>query len=111
MNMKKFLYTAALLFVTAITSAQNTIKVQAPSVVGLEEQFNVTFVIAESVQFLLDTSRRSFPACLGASAGNLVERPDHKRQENLFTSDDIYIHTDAEGYRIFPDTLCDCIHR
>ncbi|MBP5219000.1 MAG: BatD family protein [Bacteroidales bacterium] len=44
--MKKFLYTAALLFVTAVSSAQNTIKVQAPSVVGLEEQFNVTFVIA-----------------------------------------------------------------
>ena len=47
MNMKKFLYTAALLlFATAISSAQNSIKVQAPNVVGLEEQFNVTFVIA-----------------------------------------------------------------
>ena len=47
MNMKKFLYTAALLlFATVISSAQNSIKVQAPNVVGLEEQFNVTFVIA-----------------------------------------------------------------
>ena len=47
MDMKKFLYTAALLLMaTAIASAQSSIKVQAPNVVGLEEQFNVTFVIA-----------------------------------------------------------------
>ena len=45
--MKKFLYTAALLlFAATVTFAQNSIKVQAPNVVGMEEQFNVTFVVA-----------------------------------------------------------------
>jgi Uncharacterized protein conserved in bacteria len=44
--MRKFLYVAALLLAAAFqTSAQNTIRVEAPDVVAADEQFNVTFII------------------------------------------------------------------
>jgi len=44
--MRKFLYAAALLLTTTMqVFAQNSIKVQAPEVVAVDEQFNVTFII------------------------------------------------------------------
>ena len=44
--MKRLLYIAAFLFMAFFqTSAQNVIRVEAPNVVAVNEQFNVTFII------------------------------------------------------------------
>ena len=46
MNMKRLSYITVLLLSFAWTvSAQSSIKVEAPDVVALDEQFNVTFII------------------------------------------------------------------
>lgn len=48
MKMKKFLYTFALLLLAAFPAfAQQDIRVEAPSVVAVDEQFNVTFIIED----------------------------------------------------------------
>ena len=73
----------ALVAVSLITApgshAQNSIKVEAPNVVGANEQFNVTFIIEG------EKSPSDFSAY-------------------FFSSVDIHLYPSAKGYRHIPDS-------
>ena len=98
-----FAIMALALWQTFDSRAQDAIKVEAPNVVGVNEQFNVTFIIEEKpLGFFLVPGRR-FPARLGTSERHIHQHPDNQRQKIIIPPVHIHLHPSSKGYWNIPD--------
>ena len=78
--MKRLITNILFLLTAALAMGQNSLKVQAPEIVALDERFNVTFVISarRAQQFRLGAGGR-IPAGVGPAEGKLPPAYDNQR--------------------------------